>query len=437
MAEPQRTPRQGANLAEFSVSELAGAIKRALEDGFGFVRLKGEISGYRGPHASGHCYFALKDDKAQVYTINYDNLVWLRRKIGDNWPFKRVIPDEAAKLKSFRPTQGGMRAQALGRYAWPAKPGSPSPIEEVIELTGTPAPNGLKDLWGQAWFLDRGKRLGRSYSALEERWFGWRRVTDALTHKPGIEPVIFEHSYDQIHELLSDICLTLDPKDWFDLKEPIVNVIEVELPPTARRHYKELEKELFTVLKDGSEVEAVNAGAKSMKCMQCANGALYLEDGVTWREVHDQKIQALESVINEAAGMPVLVAYNFKSDLARLQKAFPQGRVLDSKQSTEDDWNAGRIPVLFVHPASAGHGLSLQHGGNILVFFGLDWNLENHQQIIERIGPTRQAQSGYDRAVFIHYIVASSTIDRVILARLKSKASVQQALLDYMNEQRG
>ncbi len=373
---------------------------------------------------------ALRQD-AQVYSINYDNLVWLIKELGDDWPFKRVVADESTKLKKFRVKQGGKRAAALGQLAWPRRDGRTF-IEEFIELTGTPSPNGLKDLWGQMWFLDRGHRLGLSYEGFESRWFGWRRVKDAITHKPGIEPVIFEHSQEQIQEAIADLCLTIDPKDWFDLKDPIINTINVELPPQARVHYREMERDLFTVLKTGENVEAPHAAAKVQKCLQCANGAMYLEDGVTWREIHQAKIEALESVIEEAAGAPVLVAYNFKSDLARLQKAFPQGRVLDSKKSTEDAWNAGKIPVLFAHPASAGHGLSLQHGGNIIAFFGVNWNLEEHDQIIERIGPTRQAQSGYDRAVFVHYILAANTVDHVVMARLRGKGEVQQLLLDYM-----
>jgi hypothetical protein len=151
-----------------------------------------------------------------------------------------------------------------------------------------------------------------------------------------------------------------------------------------------------------------------------------------WREVHDEKIGILEDIIEEAAGMPVLVAYHFKSDLARLLKAFPSGRWLDANPQTEKDWNDGKIPVLFAHPASAGHGLNLQHGGNILVYFSHDWNLELRQQILERIGPVRQLQSGYDRPVFIYNLIARDTIDEVVIARTDAKASVQKAFMQAM-----
>jgi SNF2 family DNA or RNA helicase len=170
-----------------------------------------------------------------------------------------------------------------------------------------------------------------------------------------------------------------------------------------------------------------------MKCLQLANGAAYVgEDSTAWEEVHDVKLQALEDSVEEAAGAPVLVAYHFKSDLARMLKAFPKGRHLDKNPATIRDWNAGKIPVLFAHPASAGHGLNLQDGGNILVFFGHNWNLEEFQQIIERIGPTRQLQAGHNRPVFIYHIVAKDTIDELVMARRESKREVQDLLLEAM-----
>jgi SNF2 family DNA or RNA helicase len=194
---------------------------------------------------------------------------------------------------------------------------------------------------------------------------------------------------------------------------------------------------MYTALDTGDEIEAFNAAAKTQKCLQIANGAMYVGDGaLAWQEVHTAKLEALESVIEEAAGMPVLVAYNFKSDLARLLKHFPQGKHLDKKPETIKDWNAGKIPVLFAHPASAGHGLNLQDGGNILVFFSVNWNLEEHLQIIERIGPTRQLQSGHDRPVFIHRILARDTVDLLVLQRLETKREVQDILMDAMKHRR-
>jgi len=354
--------------------------------------------------------------KADIYTTNYENLEWLVAFYGDKWPFKVIVADELSRLKSYRTRQGSKRAKALARVA--------HLTPRFIGLTGTPAPNGLKDLWGQTWFLDRGERLGKTFSAFEARWFtkGW----DGFSIQP------MPHAQKEIEGKLADICLTVN---GLPVDAPIVNNIYVDLPAAARKTYKELEDDMFSEL-DGFEIEAVHAAARTSKCLQAASGAIYVDDTGQWRELHDEKIRALESVIEEAAGMPVLVAYHFKSDLVRLQAAFKQGRALDKEPKTIADWNVGKIPVLFVHPASAGHGLNLQDGGNILAFFSLDWNLETYMQVIERIGPMRQKQAGYDRPVFVHHIVARNTVDEMVLDRLQSKRSVQEVLLEAM-ERRG
>lgn len=356
---------------------------------------------------------------ASIYTTNYDNLVWLVEELGERWPFRKVVADESTRLKSFRLRQGGKRAQALARVAH-------CKVDRFIELTGTPSPNGLQDLWGQAWFLDRGQRLGRTWEAFVQRWFRSIPGDNGFTR---IEPMPF--AQEQIEDRMRDLCLSLDARDWFDIRQPIENVIRVELPKRARALYQDMEREMFMRL-DGHEIEAFSAAAKTIKCLQIANGAAYTDEAGNWSEVHDAKLQALEDVIEEAAGMPVLVAYHFKSDLARLLRAFPKGRHLDQDPQTIRDWNAGKIPILFAHPASAGHGLNLQDGGNILVMFGHWWDLEQYQQIVERIGPTRQAQAGHDRPVFIHHIVAADTIDEIVMARRESKREVQDLLLEAM-----
>jgi SNF2 family DNA or RNA helicase len=360
--------------------------------------------------------------QASVYTTNYEQLPWLVEHLGDKWPFKKIVADESTKLKGFRLRQGTQRAQALAKVAH-------KHANRFIELTGTPSPNGLQDLWGQAWFLDGGMRLGRSYQAFIDRWFRSEQIGNDR-HAVRLEPLPFAR--EQIEDKLRDICISLDPRDYFNIDEPIVNVIRVELPAKARALYRDMEREMFMEI-DGSEVEAFNAASKTIKCLQLANGAVYTDESCTkFSEVHDVKLQALEEIVEEAAGMPVLVAYHFKSDLARLLKAFPRGRVLDADPQTIRDWNAGKIPVLFAHPASAGHGLNLQDGGNILAFFGHWWNLEEYQQIVERIGPTRQAQAGHDRPVFIHHIVAAGTVDELVMARRDSKRAVQDLLLEAM-----
>ncbi len=355
---------------------------------------------------------------ADIYTCSYDSLVWLVEHLGAAWPFKTVVADELSKLKSFRLRQGSKRAAALGKVAH-------TKVERFIGLTGTPAANGLKDLWGESWFIDKGERLGRTFSSFEQRWF--RKGFDGFSLEP------MPHAQGEIEALLQDVCFTVR---GLPVDEPIVNKIYVDLPSSARRAYREMEKDFFTELA-AQGIEAGNAAAKSSKLAQLANGAVIHDEEGTWVEAHTAKLDALESVIEEAAGMPVLVGYEFRSDLARILKRFPQAREFDTDPKTLKDWNAGKIAVLPVHPASAGHGISMQDGSNILALFGFGWNLELYQQLIERIGPQRQKQSGYDRPVTVHHIMARNTIDDVKFERLVSKRSVQDVLLEALAHYRG
>ena len=372
---------------------------------------------------------ALRYD-ASVYTTNFENIEWLVEYYGERWPFRTVVVDEATKLKSFRiggekpkkngeprkSGHGSKRAAALAKIAHPK-------VKRFIELTGTPSPNGLQDLWGQMWFIDGGQRLGRTFAGFQQRWF--------QRSFSGYGSVALPHAQEQIQEKLRDICLTIDAADWFDLEAPIVNNIYVDLPPRAAALYRDMERKMFMEL-EGHDVEAFNAASRTIKCLQIANGAAYVDELGNWKEVHDEKILALEDVVEEAGGAPVLVAYHFKSDLARLQRAFTKGRVLDADPNTIKEWNEGKIPVLFAHPASAGHGLNLQDGGNILVYFGHWWNLEERMQILERIGPTRQLQAGYKRPVFVHNIIARDTVDEDVIERVETKREVQDILLTAM-----
>lgn len=383
--------------------------------------------------------------RADAYTTNYENLPWLVERWGEAWPYRTIVADEADRLKSLRVSfqqarkadgspgkawlqeseRGGQRARALARITHTDK------VRRFVELTGTPASNGLKDLWGQMWFLDAGKRLGRSHDAFMKRWFS--KGFD------GYEVVANDYAEKQIHEALADICLTIKSEDYFALEEPVVNVVRVSLPPKARKLYREMERDLFIQLSDRT-AEAFNAAAKTQKCLQLANGAVYVDplvegDGPAakdWQPVHDAKIEALEDIIGEAGGAPVIVVYEFRSDLARLIKAFPRGRHLATKKD-EDDFKKGRVPILFAHPKSAGHGIDgFQHVCNQMVFFGHNWSLGDHLQIIERIGPVRQAQAGFKRNVFLHYLVAENTVDEDVMERRESKREVQDILLDAM-----
>ena len=373
---------------------------------------------------------ALRTD-AQIYTMNYENVQWLVEHLGKKpLPFRSIIADEARKLARFRLRQGGKMTEALGKIAWDPR------IERFIELTGTPSPNGLKDLWGQLWFLDKGARLGMTYEAFDNRWFAYKRLRDAINpHRTHISTVILPHSDAEIHDRVKDLCLSIRAKDWFDIKEPIQVPVRVDMPPQAMKHYKEMERDFFTKILN-HEIEAFAAGGKSMKLLQLAGGAAYVDpddEGDTDRRyvvTHDEKIEALASVVEEAGGMPILVAVQFKSDIKRILAAFPEARLLDTEKD-EDDFKAGLIPMLLAHPKSAGHGIDgFQNVTNIIVFFNHWWDMELRQQIIGRIGPERQMQAGFDRPVFVYDIIATGTIDEDVLLRHATKRSVQDLLLD-------
>lgn len=357
--------------------------------------------------------------RGEVYTINYENIPWLIEELAGKWPFRRVVADESTKLKGFRTRQGGVRTKALAKVA--------HTCDGWINLTGTPSPNGIQDLWGQTWFLDQGHRLGRTWSAFVARWF-----QSISMGQGGFSKIVpWPHSQDEVMAKLRDICLSVT-FPWAE--EPIVRDVHVELPTKAMRQYREMEREMFIEIA-GTGIEAFNAGSKTMKCRQIASGAIYRDESATeFADVHDVKIQALESVIEEAAGMPVLVSYYFKHSLERLLKALKGARHLDDDPQTIRDWNAGKIPVLLAHPKSAGHGLNLQDGGNIIAVFDHDWNLEEYQQIIERIGPTRQKQAGYDRPTYVYHLIARGTVDELVMERRESKREVQDILMNYMKK---
>lgn len=371
---------------------------------------------------------------ADIYCMNFEQLPWLVERYGKNWPFKVVVVDEATRLKGFRLRGGSSRAKALARVY--------SLIDRFIELTGTPAPNGLIDLWGQSWFIDKGERLGASMSAYEVRYFQPVR-TGGEAYMVKYVPMVGADAI--IKAKLADVSVTVNAEDWFDIDEPIFVRREVELSPVALSVYRRLENDLYTSLGDGVEVEAVNAQALLGKCLQIASGQIYCDDaevtpaetidggavdGRRYCNIHDAKLKALESVIEEAAGMPVLVAYQFRHEVDRILKKFPNAELLDDDPTTIKRWNRGEIPILLAHPAACGHGLNLQDGGNILCFYSTGWNYEHYAQIIERVGPTRQAQSGHPRPVFVYSIVAKDTVDNAVEGALRRKESVLNALLE-------
>lgn len=376
--------------------------------------------------------------KADAYSMNYENIPWLVSHCGGEWPFDAIIADESTRLKGLRSRQGSKRAAALAKVAHRSR--------YFVELTGTPSPNGLQDLWGQAWFLDKGARLGKSFAAFSARWF---QSIPMGGHPAARELRPLPHAQREIQAALSDITLTVQPEDYFDLQEPIVNIVRAPMPRKAMDIYRAVQRELFAQI-EGGEIEAVNAAARTTKCLQIASGAVYLEnDGAEavktgagraekthWEQVHDAKLEALESIAEETAGAPLLVRYHWQHSAQRILRKFPRARILDKRPQTIADWNDGKIPMLLAHAGSAGHGLNLQDGGRHYVAFDSWWDLEQHQQITERVGPVRQLQSGHPRSVLHYHIIADGTLDEVVLERLQSKRSVQDALLSAMKKEK-
>lgn len=346
-----------------------------------------------------------------VYTINYENLVWLQEHFGDKWPFKIVIADESTKLRGYRlKGQGGKRATALGKVA--------HLTGRWINLTGTPSPHGLESLWGQQWFVDFGHRLGNSYTDFMKRWFIVDPYTREVAPRPNARP--------EIYAALSDCAIALRAEDWLDVKKPHFFQKFVTLPPDARVHYKTMEKQFFVDMPEG-KIVAWAAVAKSGKLIQMASGSVYNTETKIAHHIHDAKVEALRSLYDEL-GENLLVVYHFKFDIDRILKEFPEARVYKGK-AEEDLWNSGKLGMLLVHPQSAGHGLSLQHGGRAVCFFTNNWDLELRLQVLERIGPARQLLSGYDRAVLVYDIIADKTIDVNVLDRLEGRADEQSALM--------
>lgn len=347
-------------------------------------------------------------DRSQIHFINRELVDWLVRFYKSKWPYDMVIIDESSSFKSAQSNR--FKALVMIQHA--------IGIDRVVELTGTPTSNGLLDLWSQVYLMDSGRRLGHSFGAYRKRYFDH----DAYNRKWTLR----ERSEAIIHDKLKDICLRLSADDYLQMPEKIVNTIAVDMPAKLRSDYDELEEEFLLELETGT-VEAPFAAALTGKLLQFCNGALYLDDAVRWEAVHDKKLEALDDVIEEAAGEPVLVAYQFRSDKERILKRYPDARALDKDPHTIDQWNRGEIPILLAHPASAGHGLNLQHGGHILVWFGLPWSLELYQQFTARLH-----RQGQEKPVFIHKIIMNNTIENVVQQSLNGKFKTQHDLLEAL-----
>lgn len=347
--------------------------------------------------------------KADIYVIGRDNIAWLCGLYGgSSLPFDMLVIDELSSFKNPR----SVRFKALRKVQ--------ASFQRVIGLTGTPAPNGLIDLWSQIWMLDRGIRLGRTLGEYRRTYFYPAASNGHVVYKYALR----KGSADQIHEKIADICISMSEADYLPKREVTHNYIRVPFPDALMDRYKAFEKEAVLELSEGGVIPAYNAGALTNKLLQFANGAVYDENKKS-HVVHDLKIDAVEEVVENANGKPVLVAYGFRQDLARLQKRLKRykPRLLSSDDDIKD-WNAGRVNVMLLHPASGGHGLNLQHGGSILVWCGLNWSLELYQQLNKRLD--RQGQKD---AVHLHHIVAPGTADDNVMRALKTKSATQSDLI--------
>lgn len=352
---------------------------------------------------------------ADIYIINRENVVWLVDYYRNSWPFDMVVVDESSSFKSHK----AKRFKALS---------SAGPhINRLVELTGTPSPNGLDDLWAQLYLLDGGERLGKKYTQFRERYFQPdRRGADGMIYsyeaKPGTE--------ESILRKISDICISMKAEDYLELPEITFHQIPVVLDAKAEKAYRELERKMvLEIPEDEEEISVASAAALSNKLLQLANGAIY-DDDRNVHEVHNCKIEAFLELIESLQGKPALVFYNYQHDRERILRALEKSklRIRELKDTQdEDDWNAGRIDILLTHPASSAYGLNLQQGGNHVVWFGLTWNYELYTQANKRLH--RQGQT---ERVIIHHLVCEGTRDEDVMQALERKDDVQKWVMQSL-----
>ena len=353
---------------------------------------------------------ALRDD-ADIYVINRENVEWLVSELGTKWNFDTVVIDELSSFKNHQ----SKRFRALRRIR--------PLVKRVIGLTGTPAPNGLLDLWPQIYLLDQGKRLGKTIGGYRDRYFIPGERDGHIVYKWNQK----KEAEERIYEAISDIAVSMKAEDWLELPERIDRVVNVKLSDKARELYKQLERDLLLPYLD-ADVVASTAAVLSNKLLQMASGAVYDEErGV--KLIHDAKLDALEDIIEAAQGKPVMVFYNFKHSLSRIQERFPQAQVLrKGKEGNQDiaDWNSDKIPLLLLHPKSAGHGLNLQESGcQTVVWYDQIWSLEEDQQANARVH-----RQGQKRSIVVMRLVAEGTMDDEAISALERKATGQDALME-------
>lgn len=347
--------------------------------------------------------------KADIYLISRDNIAWLCGQYGGSkLPFDMLIIDESSSFKNPK----AVRFKAL-KLIQPC-------FKRVVILTGTPAPNGLIDLWPQIYLLDRGERLGKTITAYRDNFFRPGKRNGAIIYTYDIQ----KDGDERIHKQIDDICISMKAADYLDLPKKIDNYIYIELPEKIKQSYEDFEKEQVLSLMSDKEITALSAAALSGKLLQFANGAIY-DENKDWHEIHQLKLEALEDIIEANQGKPILLAWTFRHDMERLMHHF---RKLNPRQLKTDqdisDWNAGKIQLMMMHPASGGHGLNLQTGGNTIVWFGQNWSLELYEQFNARLDRQGQTQS-----VIVHHLICKDTEDESVVKSLANKQHKQDGLM--------
>ncbi len=352
--------------------------------------------------------------KADIYLISRDNIAWLCGLYGGQMlPYGMLVIDELSSFKNPK----SVRFKAL-RAVQPS-------FKRVVGLTGTPAPNGLIDLWSQVYLLDRGERLGKFIGNYRDNYFKPDKRNGAIVFNYKLSP----DSEARIHNKISDICMSMKAADYLDLPGRVDNIIKLKFPASLQKQYNDFEREqvisLFSDLGEDKEISAVNAAALSNKLLQFANGAIYDGDKVA-HVVHNLKIEATKELIEDANGKPVLIAWTYRSDMHRLKEALKKYNPRELKTDQDiKDWNEGKIQVLMMHPASGGHGLNLQAGGNIIVWFGHTWSLELVQQLDARLD-----RQGQKNVVVINKLVAMGTEDETVIKAQETKGITQSGLME-------
>ena len=394
---------------------LVIAPKKVAEDTWNSEAAKwAHLSGLRVVSALGSATQRIRalESNADVYVINRENTKWLVDYYGHNWPFDTVVLDESSSFKNHQSQR--FKAMKIVRPK----------INRLIELTGTPSPQGLTDLWAPLYLLDGGARLGRTISVYRDMFFtpDKRNRTTIFSYAPkdGAEAAI--------HAAISDICISMKSEDYLDLPDLIYEDIPVKLDAAAQKAYDQLERDTLLQVED-ELVTAASAATLNGKLLQLCNGAVYSEDGAVV-PVHDCKIEAFLETLEQLGGQHALVFYHFQHDrdriLAALEKSHLRVRVYKSAKDA-DDWNAGLIDVLLAHPASCGYGLNLQEGGHHVIWFGLTWALEEYQQANKRLH--RQGQT---YPVIIHHLVTQGGVDEDVMRALNTKDATQESLLQAL-----